>query len=52
MLFLLSVFHIETEIDTKYRYLFRLYDVDKDLKIGISDLISIFEILYYGPMYD
>lgn len=42
MLFLISVFHIETEVDQKYRYLFRLYDTDRDLKIGVNDLISIF----------
>jgi Ca2+-binding EF-hand superfamily protein len=42
MLFLLSVFHIQTEIDQKYRYLFRLYDIDKDFKLGINDLMGIF----------
>lgn len=52
MLFLLSVFHIETEVDHKYRYLFRLYDTDRDLKVGVNDLVAIFEILYYGPVYD
>lgn len=42
MLFLLSVFHIETEIDTKYRYLFRLYDFDKDFKLSVNDLVDSF----------
>lgn len=51
MLYLLSVFHIETEIESKYRYLFRLYDWDKDFKLNSSDLIQTFEILFYGPMY-
>lgn len=42
MLYLLSVFHIETTVDLKYRYLFRLYDEDKDYKLSINDLISTF----------
>lgn len=52
MIFLLSVFHIETEIDTKYRYLFRLYDLDKDMRLSVNDLTDSFEILFYGQMYD
>lgn len=52
MIFLLSVFHIETEIDTKYRYLFRLYDFDKDMRLSVNDLTDSFEILFYGQMYD
>jgi Ca2+-binding EF-hand superfamily protein len=58
-LFLLSVFHIETPIEDKYRfilryfrYLFRLYDVDGDLKVGVNDLVSIFEMIFYGPAYN
>lgn len=42
MLHLLNVFHIETEIEAKYRYLFRLYDWDKDFKLGIEDLMETF----------
>jgi len=52
MLYLLSVFHIETEVEAKYRYLFRLYDVDKDFKLNANDLENIFEILFYGSMYN
>lgn len=35
MLYLLSIFHIETPIDEKYRFVFRLYDIDKDQKISV-----------------
>ena len=51
MLYLLIVFHIKTNIEDKYRFLFRLYDWDKDFKLSSMDLSQTFEIIFPGPMY-
>ena len=51
MLYLLIVFHIKTNIEDKYRFLFRLFDWDKDFKLSSMDLSQTFEILFPGPMY-
>ena len=42
MLHLLEIFHIETEVQKKYQYLFRLYDWDGDFKLSVSDLVQTF----------
>ena len=48
-LYLLSVFHVRTEIETKYKYIFRLYDCDKNMKIDANDLNKIYKMLYNEP---
>jgi Ca2+-binding EF-hand superfamily protein len=35
---ILTVFHISTSLEEKYKYLFRLYDWDKDFKLSIEDI--------------
>lgn len=45
-LYLLSVFHIKTEAEAKYKYLFRLYDCDKNLKVDSNDLLKIYKLIY------
>ena len=32
--------------------MFRMYDVDGDLKIWVNDFVSIFQILFYGNAYN
>lgn len=51
MLYLLIVFHIKSGIEDKYRFLFRLYDWDKDNKLSVNDLGQTFSILFGGSMY-
>lgn len=48
-LFLLSVFHVNTPVETKIRFLFRLYDFDRNLKIDAADLIKTYRLLYQLP---
>lgn len=45
-LYLLSTFHVRTELETKYKYVFRLYDVDKNMKIDVNDLTKIYKMIY------
>lgn len=45
-LYLLSTFHFRTELEDKYKYLFRLYDIDKNMKIDANDLNRMFRIIY------
>ena len=45
-LFLLSTFHTRTEVEAKYKYIFRLYDVDRNQKIDVNDLNKIYRMIY------
>lgn len=33
-------------METKYKYVFRLYDVDKNMKIDVNDLTKIYKMIY------
>lgn len=48
-LYLLSVFHARTEVEEKYKYIFRLYDTDKNMKIDSGDLSKIYRMIYTAP---
>lgn len=48
-LYLLSVFHVLTEVEEKYKYIFRLYDTDKNMKIDAGDLSKIYRMIYTAP---
>ncbi len=43
---LLTTFHIETEVEQKCKFLFRMYDWDKDFKITHHDLCLTFAMLF------
>lgn len=45
-LYLLSVFHVRTEIEAKYKYIFRLYDCDRNMKIESGDLSKVYKMIY------
>ena len=45
-LYLLTVFHPTTLPETKYKYLFRLYDTDRNSKIDSKDLHKVYRLLY------
>jgi Ca2+-binding EF-hand superfamily protein len=48
---LLSPFHIKSSNEEKYRFLFRLYDWDRDWKLGVTDLMKSFELLFPNDIY-
>lgn len=48
-LFLLSVFHVATPVEAKVRFLFRLYDCDKNLRIDAADLAKVYRLTYQMP---
>lgn len=48
-LYLLSVFHVRTEVQAKYKYIFRLYDCDRNMRIDGADLSKIFHLIYFQP---
>lgn len=48
-LFLLSAFHISTPVETKLRFLFRLYDCDKNMKVDAADLTKVYKMIYQMP---
>jgi Ca2+-binding EF-hand superfamily protein len=39
---------VRTEIEEKYKYLFRLYDTDRNMKIDADDLNKVFRLIYAG----
>lgn len=45
-LYLLSVFHVRTTLEAKLKFLFRLYDCDRNLKIDANDLLKIYKLTY------
>ena len=49
-LHLLSTFHINTDIEQKAKFLFRVYDWDKDFKVNHSDLVLTFRMLFRDKM--
>ena len=51
MLYLLVAFHIKTPIEEKYRFLFRLYDWDKDFKLSTHDVSQTLQILFPNSVY-
>jgi Ca2+-binding EF-hand superfamily protein len=50
-LYLLSVFHVKTNVETKVKYIFRLYDCDKNLKIDANDLLKVYKLIYQFPYF-
>lgn len=46
---LLSVFHIATSIEDKYKYLFRVYDWDKDYKLNAKDIAQTLNLILNKP---
>lgn len=39
------MFHISTSLEDKLKYLFRIYDWDKDYKLGVDDLTKSLKLL-------
>ncbi len=50
LILLLSIFNtpLPNMIDKKIEFLFKVYDIDKDGKIGEQDMVSIFTLLTVG----
>lgn len=51
-LHLLSVFHVRTPLEAKLKFLFRLYDCDRNLKLDANDLLAIYRLTYPSSLQE